>query len=564
MASLLSKRQLRQLPSSLVNKFSISGVASPLSLNPRSLISGIQKRTIASADIDATKGDRERVVVLGSGWGGHVFARNLNPKKYQAVVVSPRSYFAFTPLLSDACVGNLDFNATIEPIRNKRSNAEFFQAWADDLDLKHKRLTIEENILDPRSTSALITDRFEGLSPDRVQLERKHKKKQGQLFDITYDKLVIAVGCYAQTFGTKGVKEFAFFLKDVGDARKIRRRVFEAFEIAALPTTSNEMRKALLHFVAVGGGPIGMEFAGNLSDLISQDLLKIYPFLEPFVRITVYDVAPKVLSMFDESLGEYAMKIYKRQGINIRTSHHVEELRPGLPNEPGENITGVLTIKTKEEGEIGTGMCVWATGNKANPFVRAQLEKPLTHAEFPYKTAELIKGHHHEHTKEENEVWKLKQDPKTRYMMVDPYLRVKMQTQATEKGGERQSEAVLSDVFALGDCAIREKDPLPALAQVANQQAIWLAKHLNRLTHTTYSRTGYGKPFEFRSKGVTTYIGSQRGLFQSAGGGKMEGRKAWLAWKGTYIYLSLSWRRRLMVASYWILNAIWGRDVSRY
>ena len=47
------------------------------------------------------------------------------------------------------------------------------------------------------------------------------------MFDVHYDKLVIAVGCYSQTFGTKGVKENAFFLKDVADARKIRTRVLE-------------------------------------------------------------------------------------------------------------------------------------------------------------------------------------------------------------------------------------------------------------------------------------------------------------------------------------------------
>lgn len=34
-------------------------------------------------------------------------------------------------------------------------------------------------------------------------------------FTIPYDKLVIAVGCYSQTFNTPGVKEHAFFLKDV-------------------------------------------------------------------------------------------------------------------------------------------------------------------------------------------------------------------------------------------------------------------------------------------------------------------------------------------------------------
>lgn len=51
--------------------------------------------------------------------------------------------------------------------------------------------------------------------------------KKGKRFQLDYDKLVVAVGCYSQTFGTPGVRENAFFLKDVGDARKIRKRILD-------------------------------------------------------------------------------------------------------------------------------------------------------------------------------------------------------------------------------------------------------------------------------------------------------------------------------------------------
>lgn len=52
-------------------------------------------------------------------------------------------------------------------------------------------------------------------------------KEKGQVFEMKYDRLVVAVGCYSQTFGTKGVRENALFLKDVIDARKIRKRILE-------------------------------------------------------------------------------------------------------------------------------------------------------------------------------------------------------------------------------------------------------------------------------------------------------------------------------------------------
>lgn len=55
--------------------------------------------------------------------------------------------------------------------------------------------------------------------------ERGQGVKKGEVFEIGWDKLVVAVGCYSQTFGTPGVRENALFLKDVADARRIRKRI---------------------------------------------------------------------------------------------------------------------------------------------------------------------------------------------------------------------------------------------------------------------------------------------------------------------------------------------------
>ena len=46
-------------------------------------------------------------------------------------------------------------------------------------------------------------------------------------YELPFDRLVIAVGAYSQTFGIPGVKEHAKFLKDVRDARAIRTRILE-------------------------------------------------------------------------------------------------------------------------------------------------------------------------------------------------------------------------------------------------------------------------------------------------------------------------------------------------
>ena len=61
-----------------------------------------------------------------------------------------------------------------------------------------------------------------------------------------------------------GVKENATFLKDVTDARRIRTRIIECFEQASQPHLTDNERRGLLHFVCVGGGPTGIEFAAEL------------------------------------------------------------------------------------------------------------------------------------------------------------------------------------------------------------------------------------------------------------------------------------------------------------
>ena len=117
------------------------------------------------------------------------------------------------------------------------------QGWADDVDLGRKTVTVAESVLDPQQGEAIAEDSREDHSSGEVKSEEKGLRKRGKRFEVPYDKLVVTVGCYSQTFGTKGVKENAFFMKDVGDARRIRKRLLECFEIANLPTTSEKLRK---------------------------------------------------------------------------------------------------------------------------------------------------------------------------------------------------------------------------------------------------------------------------------------------------------------------------------
>ncbi|KAK1598728.1 pyridine nucleotide-disulfide oxidoreductase-domain-containing protein [Colletotrichum navitas] len=467
-----------------------------------------------------TERKRERVVVLGSGWAGYAFARELDPKKYERILISPRSYFVFTPLLASTSVGTLEFRSILEPVRWLNLDS-FYEAWADDIDFSKKLVRVE------KVTSQDATS--------RTLPERQPHRPKGEVIDVPYDKLVISVGAYSQTFGIEGVKEYANFLRDIGDARSIRLRVLQCFEKADWPTTTDEQRRKMLHFAIVGGGPTGIEFAAELHDLIHDDLSKLYPHLMEFVGITVYDIAPKVLPMFEQQLASYAEDLFRRQGIKVKTQHHLQRIRP---DEDDTHNTLKLKIKEYGDEEVGAGLVVWSTGLMQNPLVQKILKKELRNP------ASAVEG-------KERESLKVLKAERSGGIITDSHLRVRLDDPDNEK-------AVLPDVYSLGDCSVLETGTLPATAQVASQQAVYLAKTLNRAADDRGS-----KPFKFRNLGTMAYLGSWRAIHQSSAD-ELKGRAAWILWRCAYLTKSMSIRNKILVSFYWFITWVFGRGISRF
>lgn len=139
---------------------------------------------------------------------------------------------------SNAAVAQRPFNRCIqEPIRSHLGrNGSFVQAKARKLDTVNKRITCES----------------------------RHK----DIFDIEYDKLVIAVGVKTNTFGIESIwanrDDCVFFLKQLSHARAIRTNIIDSFEKAALPNLTDEERRRILSFCVVGGGPTSCEFTAEL------------------------------------------------------------------------------------------------------------------------------------------------------------------------------------------------------------------------------------------------------------------------------------------------------------
>jgi NADH dehydrogenase len=502
---------------------------------------------------------KERVVILGSGWAGYAVARTLDPAKYERVVISPRSYFVFTPLLASTSVGTLEFRTILEPIRRLPGKIGFYQGWADDIDFDHKTIRVETNAAEEAASKTVVPAPFpppsETGGAEKV-VKAPGKSVKGDLIDIRYDKLVIACGAYSQTFGIEGVREHAHFLRDIGDARRIRLRILSLFEQCSYPRGSDHLsdadKRQLLHFAIVGGGPTGIEFAAELHDLIRDDLAPMYPELMPLVSITVYDVAPKVLPMFDQALAKYAMDTFSRQNIQVRTEHHLERLR--LADGELGRRHGALKIKIKEYGdqEVGAGLVVWSTGLMANPLIAKLAAKQLA-SPGPNPPSSIA-----------STTRQLLRDPRTGGIMTDAHLRALTSTTTTTTTNPTspspQQRGILEDVYVIGDCAVMETDPsLPKTAQVASQQATHLAKQLN----AGGAEAVASKEFKFRNWGTLTYLGSWKAIHQSQAD-ELKGWVAWVVWRGAYLTKSMSVRNKILVPIYWMISWLFGRGISRF
>lgn len=310
----------------------------------------------------------------------------------------------------------------------------------------------------------------------------------------------------------------------------------------------------------------GVEFAAELYDLCHEDLRKLYPTLIPHIKITIYDVATKILPMFDSKLADYATQKFKRDGISIKTEHHIQELRSALPGS-SDNTGGCYILKTKEEGDFGIGMCVWSTGLMMNPFIQNALDDVHT---YPTSSATLSASLSADPSSKK---WQLKRSPKTGGLIVDSKFRVKLIPRNGNTDESTAPEATVQDVFALGDVSVLEQSPLPATAQVANQEAKWLGKRLNKGDIEQQS-------FTFKNMGVMTYVGNMKAIMQGGQGQEVRGWIAWVIWRGAYLTQTLSWRNKLLVPIYWYvflvlegdctevicraINWCFGRDISRF
>lgn len=205
------------------------------------------------------------------------------------------------------------------------------------------------------------------------------------------------------------------------------------------------------------------------------------------VRIILVDAGSRVLPEFAPDLSTYTAHALRALGVEVRTGKRVAAVKEGEVELEGETVQA--------------GTIIWAAGTEATP-VAAWLGVTPEHG-----------GR----------------------VRVDAWLRIPGR----------------SCISVIGDAAFTKGSngkPLPALASVAKQQGLYVARSITRRVRgqSTMAR------FRYRDYGTLATIGRNQAVAE-LGTVHLTGRAAWLMWATAHIVFLISFRNRLLVSFEWLL-----------
>ena len=411
-------------------------------------------------------GKRPHVVILGAGFGGIKAAKLLADKDVDVTIVDKHNYHLFQPLLYQVSTSILSEDEISYPIRaffQKNDNIDFFMAEAV------------------------------GFYPVKKIVKTSHG-------DVSYDYLIIATGATTNYFGMKSVEENSYPMKTLRESTLLRNHLIRTFERASRIENDNELKKALMTIIVVGGGPTGIEEAGAISELVHTAMKKDYHNLNmDDVDIKLIEATDKVLPMMPENLRKNTVDVLTKKGVDVRLQTMVQDY-------DGE----YLTVKHDDKIEkIRTRTVIWAAGVKAQPVVASLGAE------------------------------------------VDRAGRVIVEKTTQVKG--------FPEIYAIGDSAHFEQDgrPLPTIAPAAYEAAETTVKNIMHAIKGEEQET-----FVYKDLGSMATIGAGDAVMFK-GMMKSKGLIAWVAWMAVHVLRLAGPLTNVTVVFKWVMNYFFGVRMAR-
>ena len=263
--------------------------------------------------------NEKHIVIVGAGFAGIRCALDLSKKRLKntkITLIANKPYFEYYPRLYRVVTGSSPIEACVR---------------LDDI-FKDKKVEI---VVDEVANVDIKTQSVAG--------------KSGSVYH--YTDLVLALGSETVYFGIDGVQERAFGFKSINEALTLKNHLHKMFDVYLSENKEDIISK--LSIVIVGGGPSGVELAGELTKYMK--MLSVEHTLDnAFVTIDLVEAAPRLLPTLPE---EVSVRVYNKLhslGVNIFLNRTVVK----------EDIDKI----TMKDMDLKTNTMIWTAGSRTNHF----------------------------------------------------------------------------------------------------------------------------------------------------------------------------------------------------
>jgi NADH:ubiquinone reductase (H+-translocating) len=418
-------------------------------------------------------GDPHRVVVVGGGFGGTRAVQRLRRAAVEVTLIDRRNFHLFQPLTYQVATGALSPGEVAYPLRAMFKSAPNVRV-----------LLAEVTGFDLAAREVLLAPVAGVDAPPSV----------------AYDTLIVASGSSYAYFGHDEWRDVAAEVKSLESALTVRSRLLAAFERAEVETDA-DARSAQMTFVVVGGGPTGVEMAGQIGELARDTLPRDFRAIDSrTARILLVEATDRLLTAFPPSLSAKAARSLEELGVTPTLNRTVVGI-------DAESVT--LHAPDGSTERVATHTVIWAAGVSASGLA----------AELGAQAGA-----------------------------------------ETDRAGRLTVEADLTlaghpEVLALGDM-VRVRDPggdvvtLPGVAPVAIQQGHYAAGLVaDRL------RGRSTPPFHYRDKGNVATIGRARAVAVLRFV-RLSGAAAWLVWLLVHLWYLIGFQNRVLVLIRWSFSFV--------
>ncbi len=253
---------------------------------------------------------RQKIVVVGGGFGGVRTALELSKHEdFDVTLVSDREDFYYYPTLYLTATGGSEELSTI-PLT---------EIFAED-------------------PVAIVTAKAVAVDPEKKVLTLEKGT-------IAYDKIVFALGVVTNYFGIPGLAEYSYGIKSLHEVEELKRHLHAQLLAEHEPD---------LNYVVVGGGPTGIELAGELTAYL-KEIMAAHGIKNRKAHIDLVEMMPHLMPRLPKPVGRAIEKRLRALGVKLYLNSKVEGAS-----------ADALTVSGKP---IRSHTIVWTAGVMNNPFL---------------------------------------------------------------------------------------------------------------------------------------------------------------------------------------------------